>query len=317
MKEYVAGRLSEDGQQFDLPIIVNGEQKPFFRAGYHIHKVGQPSREYQHSKNLTYLAVPTKTKLHFQSRNIPIPFRDKTGEKKDLQMFSMSSFSIRTHGRTTLAKIHPYVMFRVQAEDGTPYHSFEWLDTPEDYKPANEEHFDPVYTDEKKGLNVMERGSRVIRLPGVTIYPEFCAFRIPGWQAKEFNGSPEFGFAYSPFEEPRKEEALHLHKHIFEPQIGLSGNMGLFVGIDDGSEKITITDVDGPERDVRGEIVEIKKGDIVITMPHAPPHIIVRSVPDSVHNLYNKLCPPGTGQSSRRRPCGPREREIIDSFFFL
>jgi len=237
----IKGRLAEDGQTMAFPILdEKGNLNPHIRAEYHVHTA--PKKYYDVSGVLLYLALPSKTTLKIGETLIPIPFKVK-GEIQDVKTFKMSPYSITTEG-FTLAKLHPYTPYRIRASDGTSYHSFEMLGTPDSYY-ADEMHFDfnLLPNDEKNKLNKsnamsdwasIERGSRVITLPGVILYSQNCAFRIPGWIAKEFNGSPEFGFAYSPFKEPRKGEVLHYHQEIMEPYLGIEGRVPLFVAMPDG-----------------------------------------------------------------------------------
>jgi|GEM_PF-5889778 len=124
-----------------------------------------------------------------------------------------------------------------------------------------------------ESLAYRERGNRVIQLPGAMIFPDYCASRLPGWIAKEFNGSPEFGFALGEFTGPRPGEVLHYHggardavgDGIMEPYLGREGELRLFVGIEGGSERLVINDKQtGLPTEYRGEILPIGEGDVVI-----------------------------------------------------
>ncbi|MGV8141262.1 MAG: hypothetical protein ACP5NW_02345, partial [Candidatus Woesearchaeota archaeon] len=277
----IKGRLAEDGQTMDFPILEDGNLVPLFRAGYHVHDDSR--KDYHINENLVYLALPSGTSLEIGEKEIPIPFKVK-GEIVDIKKFRMSPYSINTDG-VTLAKIHPNTRYRVRADIGTSYHSFEMLRTPESYKNPNEMHLDFMLLpdSEKNKLEknnamsewtALERGSRVIKLPGVVLYSENGAFRIPGWLAKEFNGSPEFGFAYAPFKEPRKGEVLHYHQEVMEPYMGLEGRIPLFVAMPDGSDRFNFIDKNGNKAFYNGEVFEIGKGDVLLPLSKIP-HTIV------------------------------------------
>jgi len=282
----VTGKLAEDGQQMDFPYVAeDGSLKPLFRAMYNVYQKGFASGGYEmFTDRLVYLALPAGVTLEFQEYGIPVPFKDRDGKVLDVKGIKMSSFSITTGHDTTLAKIHPHVPFRVNAGDGTAYFSFEMLGAPAKYRDAQEVGFDFSFlpSEEKAKLRKdlamsdwaqVERPTRVIKLPGAVIFPDYCAFRLPGWIAKEFNGSPEFGFAVGDAKEPRKGEQLHHHNgEIMEPYIGREGVIGLFVAMEGGSETYKANDEAGTE--YRGEIFEVKKGDVVIPMPEVPHRIL-------------------------------------------
>ncbi len=268
-------RLAEDGQTMDFPVLENGSLRPLFRAGYHVY-TEQPQRDYRVSENLVYFALPSGTVLEVGEMEVPVPFKQK-GEVKDVKRFKLSPYSVTTDG-LTLVKIHPRTPYKLKASDGTAYHSFEMLETPVSYRNHNEMYFDFVLLpdSEKSKLDksnaisewaMLERGSKVIRLPRVVLFSENCAFRIPGWLAKEFNGSPEFGFSYSPFTEPRKGEVLHYHQEIMEPYLGIEGRVPLFIVTEDGSETFTCKDLEDTERTYKGEVFEIGKGDVILPLP--------------------------------------------------
>lgn len=274
-KYVITGRLDEDGQAMDFPVLENGNLRPLFRAVYHVHP--KNAKEYGTSKNLVYLALPSETTLEIGEMEVPIPFKQK-GEVKDIKRFKLSPYAITTEG-WALAKIHPRTPYKLKAKDGTTYHSFEMLETPASYRNPDEMHFDFVLLPESekgkldKGNAIsewamMERGSRVIRMPGVVLFPENCAFRIPGWQAGEFNGSPELRFAYAPFTEPRMGEVLHYHQEIMEPYLGLGGRAPIFIRMEKGSQTFTFKDLEGNKRIHKGEIFEIGKGDVLLPLPN-------------------------------------------------
>lgn len=267
--QYVKGRLAEDGQTMDFPVLTGQGLKPWFRAGYHASRTRQ---DYNRHGNLMYLALPGGTLIEFDEQEIPVPFVQK-GEIKDVRRLSLSSAALRTHG-LSLVKVPPGTGYKVKSPDGTFYHAFEMLETPESYRNPDRMHFDFVYQDEPSGLNFAERGDRIIRIGGVTVYPDYCAFRLPGWLAKEFNGSPEFGFSFSRFTEPRPGEILHAHQEIMEPYIGLEGDVPLFVEIDGGDETLKVVDTFGAEKTYRGEIVNIREGDVIIPLPFVPHRIL-------------------------------------------
>lgn len=280
-KYFITGNLAEDGQILDLPVLKSGELKSSFRGGYHIHTMSQ--KDYLLSENLTYLTLSSRVELEVGETVIPIPFKIK-GEIKDVKIFKLSPYSVTTNG-LTLVKIHPRIPYRLKASDGTPYHSFEMLQTPDFYRNPNEMHSDFILLPdkEKSKLNkinnisewaMLERNSRVIRFPGIVLFSENCSLRIPGWLAKEFNGSPEFGFAYSPCIEPRKDEVLHYHQEIMEPYLGIKGRTPIFIATEEGSETLTITDLKGKSQDFKGEIFEIGKGDVLIPLPKTPHKIL-------------------------------------------
>lgn len=269
MPEYLKGRLAEDGQTMDFPVVTAGGLKPWFRAGY---QVSMPKREYTLHDNLIYLAVPDRTLLEFHQQDLPIPFIQK-GQIKDVRRFKMAPTSLVTQG-LSLVKIPPHTPYKLWAPDGIPYHSFEMLETPESYRNPDRMHFDFVWQDEQNGLALVERGDRVLRVGRVTIFPDYCAYRLPGWLAKEFNGSPEFGFSFSRFTEPRSGEVLHSHQEIMEPYIGLEGDVPLFVEIDGGNETLKVIDTFGAEKEYRGDVINIGKGDVVLPLPFVPHRIL-------------------------------------------
>ena len=268
--EYVLkGRLAEDGQTMSFPILRDGELRPWFRADYHVYGRLQ---NYNTNANLLYLAVPENVTIEAGERTVPVPFKQK-GQIVDVRRITVSGPSYRTDG-LTLVKIHPNIPVKLTAPGGTPYHSFEMLETPASYRNPDEMHQDFIVKDEKSGLLVAERGNRILTSPGLILYPDYCAFRLPGWLAKEFNGSPEFGFSYSEFKEARPGEVLHSHQKIMEPYIGLNGNIPLFVSLEDGSERMEFADPQGVKREYRGEMFNIGKGDVVLPLPYVPHRIV-------------------------------------------
>ena len=264
MTEYVIkGRLAEDGQKMILPAIEN-ESKCKFMASYHVYKRGAKI-DPQPYKNLIYIALPENSTLHFGGREIPIPFISE-GKIEDIRRFRISDFSIDTNGMT-LAKIYPNTPFSIETRDGNPFYIFQMIDTPDSYRNGDEMPFGFVHEDKKDGLVKMERGNRIITLPGAIIYPKNCSYRIPGWLAKEFNGSPEFGFAYSPFTEARKGEFLHHNTEIMEPYMGIDGIGKLFVEADGGGYELEYNTTEGTKDKKKGELLELKKGDVLLPMP--------------------------------------------------
>ncbi len=266
----LTGRLAEDGQSMELPAFKDGKLVPRYRATLRVQ--GTPQKELLQNDNLTYLAVPAGTWLELGARDIPIPFKDGSGKILDVRTFGFGGTSLRTEG-TTLIKINPGIPFKVTANQGEKYHVFELYNSFVTHTHPDEEHFPFVY-DEKQRVAAIERGSRIIQLPGALIFPDYAAFRLPGWLAKEFNGSPEFGFAYSEFKEPRKGEVLHAHQEMMEPYIGLQGQIPLFVATGSGKTSITVNQAvkDGDVEKLvpttyRGEIVPVGAGDVVLPLP--------------------------------------------------
>lgn len=272
MTEYlIQGHLAENSQTMDFPAMIDGQLKPWFRAGYH--EMGAMRKGYyRHDKDLVYLAVPKETLLEFDEQRLPVPFIEK-GAVKDVRQIKLSPTSLITDG-VTLVKMPPNTGFKVKGNHGDHFHSFQWLETPDSYRDPSRMHFDFVYKDEPSGLNFAERGDRIIRIGKVIIFPDYCAYRLPGWLAKEFNGSPEFGFAYSRFTEPRPGEILHSHQEVMEPYIGLEGDIPLFVEMEGGSETLSVKDTFGADKEYRGEVVNIGKGDVVLPLPFVPHRIL-------------------------------------------
>ncbi len=291
---YIKGRLAEDGQTMDFPVLRDTVLHPMFRARYHVHT--KHPRDYTVSNNLVYLALPTGTILELGRRDVPVPFKDREGKVVDVRRFQIiSPTTIRTGG-LTLAKIHAGTPYQLRADFGTPYHSFEMLETPAKYKDPNEEAFDFVMLPEAEKSKLekpnaisewvmLERGSRVIKLPGAVLFPDYCAYRLPGWLAKEFNGSPEFGFSHAEFKEPRKGEVLHSHHEIMEPYMCLDGVEPLFVAMDGGSTKLVAQD--GKNTEYSGEVLELKAGDVVIPLPHVAHKIVY----DGAKFPFTHYCP--------------------------
>jgi mannose-6-phosphate isomerase-like protein (cupin superfamily) len=234
-------------------------------------------------ENIAYFAVRGETRVDIEYlKKVPIPFKEKC-RVADVKEFGFDKISFWTPDGVTLVKVHPGIDVTILSEQ--PYHSFEVLDTPDRYRNEQEVAEDFLYNPTKatltpegaengvkhfpESLALRERGNRIIQLPGAIVYPDYCAARIPGWMAKEFNGSPEFGFAYSPFSEPRSGEVLHAHQEIMEPYIGLEGELPLFVAIKDGSETLTVNDGDA-KRSYRGEIIPVRAGDVVLPLPNTP-----------------------------------------------
>lgn len=275
---FIRGRLGEDGERMVFPALENGVLKPVYGAIYHIHT--KPQADYNAFGNLIYLALPSGVTLELGPREVSVPFRQK-GQITDVKRFRVGPSEITTDG-TTLAKIHPGTPYKIKAKDGTPYHYFEWLKTPEQYRNPEERMFDFVYQDEGKGLAFIERGDRIVVLPGVLLFSENSAFRKPGWLAKWFNGSPEFGFAYSPFKEPDKNEALHYHQRVMEPYMGADGVARLFLAIQEGSDNLDFVNREGRQETVRGEILELRKGDVVIPMPEIKHKLVFDTVPFTI-----------------------------------
>ena len=263
MDPYIKGRLAEDGQTMDFPIVdlEAGTLKPFIKAGYHVHTV--PAKDYEVLDNLLYLAVPKGTIFDFGERIIPIPLKDSAGNIIDKIHYTGSSY-INCNG-FTVAKIHPGTPFKVKMPDRTSYHSFEILETPLKYKNIGEMALD--YVQEDDHTVVCERMNRIISLPGVILYPDYSARHIPGWLCRASKGSPELGFGYSLNKEPRPGEILHYHRQIMEPTINVDGKIKLFLAGRDGSDTIKIRGFDGNLQDQKGEILTLQEGDVIIPMP--------------------------------------------------
>lgn len=255
--EIKRGRLAEDGQTMVLPAYNGGEETPYALACYHAFISRR--KGFDTADKLTYAAVPTDTTLEFGEREANIPFI-QGGEVKDMRKIRVGRFQLTTHGDMTVIKIHPGVSFRISSRDGTGYHTFKILDTPEKYTKGFEV-FDAVCPDERTAL--MERGERILRFPGATVYPDYCAFRLPGWLAKEFNGSPELGVGYSIFTVPRPGEALHHHDQTAEPQIVLRGKLRLFAERGGGEDAYEYVGKSG-KRVARGDIFDMAKGDVAV-----------------------------------------------------
>ena len=282
--QYVlTGRLAEDGQTMDFPVLRDGQLVPKIRATY---RDPYSFACVRGGDNLVYVAVRDETKVRIEYlRKVAVPFKEK-GRIAGVREFGFDEITFWTDEGTTLLKIHPGIQASISS--ARPYHVFEMLDTSERYRDENEMAEDFLYNPTKatltpegaesgvkhfpESLALRERGNRLIQLPGVIVYPDYCASRIPGWLAKEFNGSPEFGFAYSPFTEPRSGEVLHLHQEIMEPYIGLEGELPLFVATEDGGETLAVKHGDD-EKTYRGEIIPVCAGDIVLPLQNVPHRI--------------------------------------------
>lgn len=254
----------------DFPVLDNGHLRPWFRAEYHVGS--DEPKNYDVNPYLRYFAVPKGFEIEAGERVVPVPFREK-GLLKDVRRIRTSGPKYETAG-LTLVKVHPGVPIKIKAPSGSAYHTFEMLDTPASYYNPLEMHQDFVVKDEKSGLVVAERQNRLLTAPGIIFYPDYCAFRLPGWLAKEFNGSPEFGFAYSQFSEARPGEVLHSHQEIMEPYIGLDGRIPLFVEVPDGDDRMKVTDTHGVEKEYTGHLYNIEKGEVLLPMPFVPHRIV-------------------------------------------
>ncbi len=276
---FIRQRLAEDGQTMEFPVLKDGKLKPSFRARYN---ACTNSKQYDSSPNLVYLALPDESTIYIEDTRFSIPFIQK-GEIKKLQHLTAKT-ELRVQGGISLVKIYPGVPYRVKTLiDGWPYHSFEWLETPDSYRDSGRLPQDFVYVDEKNGLAFIERQERIVKFPGGLLFPENCAFRIPGWLAKWFNGSAELGFAYSPFKEPDKNEALHYHRNVMEPYMSVDGVARLFLATQDGSEKLNYVNKEGRQETVRGEILELSKGDIVIPFPETMHKLVFDRLPFAIY----------------------------------
>lgn len=286
---YIKGRLAEDGQTMEFPAIdKDGSLLSMFKASYH---VGRNQPTFYGLFELSYFVVPEGTRLDIVNAcGVSVPFKEK-GEVKDVRRFKIDPITVTTAG-TTLVKVHPKTAARIQVPDGQPMYAFQMGIgfTPKIYENLDEMAFDfALLPDSEKAKlakpnqmsewAMIERGSRVIKLPGAVLFPDYCAFRLPGWIAKEFNGSPEFGFAIGDAKEPRKGEQLHHHAFdadnlVMEPYIGRQGVIRIFAGVEGGSETYRYKDMQGNGKECKGEILEVREGDVFIPMPDVPHRII-------------------------------------------
>jgi len=246
----VLKKLEDIDQTVILPVFnEDGTTEPWVKVSYELTSLGI---DYKVNENLTYVTIPKGATLDIGERFIRIP-RYENGEIVDWSEFTLAPTSIHSEEGLSIAMIRPGVLFGVRGKQRIPYHSFQLLHTPEKYRDYS-----------TPDLSKIENADKIIFMPGVTIYPEACASRIPGWLAKEFNGSPDFGFAYSPFYGPRNGEILHYHNEVVEPYLGIRNNVLLFVADEEGSERIKISNLEGMLEEVRGEVFKIEKGDILI-----------------------------------------------------
>jgi hypothetical protein len=272
LPEYVKGELKEDGQTLDFPILRDGILTPAFRAGYHVQ--GGSKKDYEVSEDLLYLALPSGIKLELEEIIVPAAL-EVNGEITDVKKF-MIPHQEKDTTELSIAKINPGMHYRLSRADDTKahgdilYHSFEMLETPDCYK--NPDYSDFVTLPD--GSMLFERPEQITKMTGAMIFPKSCAFRIPGWLTGYFNGSPEFGFAYSPFKEPRKGEVLHYHQEIMEPYMGIEGRTPLFIETEEGSDKLETTDLEGKISVRKGEMIEMGKGDVMIPLPRTAHRIL-------------------------------------------
>ncbi|HLD85214.1 MAG TPA: hypothetical protein VI968_01530 [archaeon] len=259
------GTLAEDGEEMDFPLVKDGTSTPWVKARAHQYADFRSTPRESMSENLMFFALPSSSLITIGQREIPVPFIED-GSVKDVKRFKSLGYSLMTDGMC-FVKIHPFTPYRIRGQYGELYHSFEMLETSDNYKKSHSMHFDPIYEDERKGLAVEERGERIITMPGVRIFPANCAYRLPGWIAGHFNGSPEFAFAFSEFNGPRKGEVLHSHTEIMEPYIGMSGTARLFVEIPEGDEIYMAQRHDGSQMQFKGTIFELGVNDVLLPMP--------------------------------------------------
>ncbi|MBI2583753.1 MAG: hypothetical protein HYW25_03740 [Candidatus Aenigmarchaeota archaeon] len=58
MAEYfLHGRLAEDGQEMEFPVVDGNERKPLFLARFHVHRSGDAFRPYRRFQNLAHRLV--------------------------------------------------------------------------------------------------------------------------------------------------------------------------------------------------------------------------------------------------------------------
>ncbi|MBI4896649.1 MAG: hypothetical protein HY832_03835 [Candidatus Aenigmarchaeota archaeon] len=176
---------------------------------------------------------------------------------------------------TCLAKIHPGTPFSIVAGDGAVYHTYELLETPEHYSDSRHMAPDFVDLDREKGHVLMERQEKIIKIPGGLVFSDHGAWKKPGWMANEYCGSPEMRyFALRDCRSSRSGEVLHYHGYEMEPYIGLEGEVRLFVSVDDGYEMLAFRNREGVSETIRGEVVPIKSGDVVIPLPRVRHRIL-------------------------------------------
>ncbi|MBI4162685.1 MAG: hypothetical protein HY513_03300 [Candidatus Aenigmarchaeota archaeon] len=281
LSDYVIqGRLGEDGQEMDFPALRSDVYVSWFKARAHVFTYkGRHSDEQK--TNLVYYALPRngRSVVRTGPLDITIPFKVE-GKVTGFRTYKSGVHEIETEG-VCLVKIHPGVPHSVRMVDGALYHSFEMLQTPDSYYdlPMKND-FVQLPDGEKQKLGKeaaksdwvqMERGDRLIKFPGGLLFPDFCAYRLPGWLAGPFNGSPKFMFAYGEMREPRKGELLHRHTNVMEPYIGLSGTARLFVGVPEGSDTYSATNQKSSLPTIYpGEVLELKQGDVLLPMPGIP-----------------------------------------------
>ena len=290
LSDYVImGQLKEHGQTMDWPILVGTARHQKFVAQFH----NNGERLSGVAEKLTYVAVRDNGQMTLANDNLPVTLKNE-GTRR------YKSHSTIENDGVCLVKIHPGTEYGFSPRN-RGIHIFTMQDTPSKYLDADAMGDDFV-ANEKGTQSARERGNKIIHAPGALIFPDYGAFRIPGWIAKEFNGSPEFGFSYSPFTGPRSGEVLHAHREIMEPYIGLEGVLPLFIEIAGGREELTITN--GENKEMRyGEIIRIKPGDVALPLPGVPHKLVFDERGSFPFTMY---CPNYAPQNLDKTPADDR-----------
>lgn len=275
----IFGKFRSEGHVETWPIYENGQSRDALKVTYGKTDPVSCWRPIFSSGNMSYVLMPPHSHLQILDQTLSIPFVDG-GQVKDVRKINVGPMRIENGEGYSVAKIHRHRRFSIDSTDiERAFYVFEILQVPERSQGPGE-HFDLVYADEKKTLARIERGDRVVPFPGGVLYPDYCAFRLPGWLCKEFNGSPELGVAYSRFLGPRKGEVLHAHTELVEPYIVLEGEMPFFIETENGTERyVARKTVEGQviETEKRGERLVLTRGDFIVPSPHTAHRILTDS----------------------------------------
>ncbi|MEM3370293.1 MAG: hypothetical protein QXW00_04565 [Candidatus Woesearchaeota archaeon] len=266
---YIKKSLVEADKSVILPILRDGNLKPWIKVTYEFSTLGE---EYELRDNLTYVTVPKDARIEFDRRLVQVSLKER-GVRVDYVNFMMGPCSIEMD-RFSVARLNPNIPFRIKASDRLPYYSFEIL---ENFSESDKKSYDTPLelkisgiTRKNLSINSTEVTAitcekEIISLPGVMIYPEqdfSGCYKLFG----KFNGSPELEFGYCQFYSKLERELLHSHEQVIEAYLGIRGSVSLFIACDDGDIKIKGVDLDGIIREWTGEIVKIDKHDLVIPL---------------------------------------------------
>lgn len=298
MAKALEAKINED-TIIELPVFYDGQLDAGIKA-YNIRHTDSEFDKPKTNKNLIYLAFDNSITIEIFQKT-PITVKGQTVNYETSQMIKTDGFS--------LFKLHPGTKFRIFAETGISYDAYEILNTPKKYSDKDNHAVDFVSTG--KDQYQVERLERLIQIAGGgLVYSQNSGFSAPPtWLAKEFNGSPEFGFALSPFDKASAEKrntAEVMHQHLSldakleNEELHKVGLTEVYRGKGPGVGRLFVADENGAEvyksrdgKEYKGKIIEITDGKMAIITPNTPHRLLFdkSDLPFTCYVLNFAHCP--------------------------